>query len=1160
LNPPEHPPGAVSPLAPPLPAEPGEVRHWQHLYGAARALALVSAAARSERPLVVLTADPAAAERLLDEIRFFGPPKGAVPLVYFPAWETLPYDLFSPYQDIVSGRLRTLSELGRMRRGLLVAPVATVMYRLLPGDFLRRHSLLLGVGERLDPGAFRRELSESGYRFVPQVEEHGDAAVRGSLLDVFPMGAETPFRIDLLDEVVDSIRRFDPETQRSQDRVERIEILPAREVVLTDETIARFRAGWRQRFTGNPNDAPVYREVSAGNAPAGVEAWLPLFYESTQSLFDYLASGCTVVFDDGALAAADAFWNDVSERYEQGRHDRERPLLPPGELFYPPESLKELTGRYPQVHAAGLTAGAGAVSFATRVPLQMPVEARARDPLFALREFLGRFDGRVLFAAESAGRRETLLELFGRHGLRPAVLAGWKEFLSGSERLALTVAPLEQGAILDEPRVAVVSESQLFGERAQQRRLRRRRLQDSDAIVRNLTELTIGAPVVHELHGVGRYLGLTLLTAGGLPGEFIKLEYEGGDLLYVPVASLDLISRYTGVDPERAPLHRLGSGQWEKARRRAAERVYDVAAELLEVHARRAARQGISFAVDEDAYGAFAGAFPFEETPGQADAVDDVLRDMRAEVPMDRLICGDAGFGKTEVAMRAAFVAVHGGKQAAVLVPTTLLAQQHFQNFRDRFADWPVRVEMLSRFVPRHRQQEIIADAGAGKVDILIGTHRLLQKDVKFARLGLVIIDEEHRFGVRQKEQFKALRAEVDVLTLTATPIPRTLNLALSDLRGLSIISTPPSRRLAVKTFVCEWNDTLLREALLREIRRGGQVYFLHNEVENIEAKLREVQALVPDASTRIAHGQMPERQLERVMLDFYHRRFNVLVCTTIIESGIDVPNANTIVINRADRFGLAQLYQLRGRVGRSHHRAYAYLVLPPRAALAQDAVRRLEAIESLEELGIGFTLATHDLEIRGAGEILGDEQSGHIQEVGFSLYMELLDRAVRTLRSGKPPQFDQPPDQSVEIDLHVPALIPGTYLPDVHTRLILYKRIAGARDEDELSALREEIIDRFGPLPEYLRNLLDIARLRQRARRAGIRRADIGPKGGRIQFGDQAAVDPARVIRLVQSRPQAFRFDGRDRLRISADLEDGAARMAALHKLLDEISARDAA
>jgi transcription-repair coupling factor (superfamily II helicase) len=739
-------------------------------------------------------------------------------------------------------------------------------------------------------------------------------------------------------------------------------------------------------------------------------------------------------------------------------------------------------------------------------------------------------------------------------------VTGLSEFLAGGESLALTVAPLEQGAVLDEPRVAVISEAQLFGERVQQRRLRRRRQQETDAIVRNLTELTVGAPVVHELHGVGRYLGLSMLTAGGLPGEFIKLEYEGGDLLYVPVASLELISRYTGVDPEHAPLHRLGSGQWEKARRRAAERVYDVAAELLEVHARRAARTGVAFAVDDDAYRGFMHAFPFEETPGQADAITDVIRDMREAVPMDRLICGDAGFGKTEVAMRAAFIAVHDGRQVAVLVPTTLLAQQHFQNFRDRFADWPVRVEVLSRFVPKRRQEEIIADAAAGKVDILIGTHRLLQKDVKLARLGLVIIDEEHRFGVRQKEKFKALRAEVDVLTLTATPIPRTLNLALSDLRGLSIISTPPSRRLAVKTFVCEWSDALLREALLREIRRGGQVYFLHNEVETIEAKARDVQALIPDAAVRIAHGQMPERDLERVMLDFYHRRFNVLVCSTIIESGIDVPNANTIIINRADRFGLAQLYQLRGRVGRSHHRAYAYLVIPPRAVLAQDAVKRLEAIESLEELGIGFTLATHDLEIRGAGEILGDEQSGHIQEIGFSLYMELLDRAVRTLRSGRPPQFDQPPDQSVELDLHVPALIPDTYLPDVHARLIMYKRIAGAKDEEELTALREEIVDRFGPLPEFLRNLLAIARLRQKARRAGVKRADIGPKGGRVQFGEQAGVDPARIVRLIQARPQNFRFDGRDRLRLTADLDDAAARIAALDELLDGISSRDAA
>ncbi|MBI2969509.1 MAG: transcription-repair coupling factor, partial [Gammaproteobacteria bacterium] len=752
-----------------------------------------------------------------------------------------------------------------------------------------------------------------------------------------------------------------------------------------------------------------------------------------------------------------------------------------------------------------------------------------------------------------------LYELFSEHELRPQAAAGWMDFLGGDQRLAITVAPLDNGALLADPEIAVVCEAQLFGDRVQQRRLRRRRQHDSEAVVRNLTELTPGAPVVHLDHGVGRFQGLATLTVGDVQGEYICLEYAGGDRLYVPVNSLELIARYTGVDPEHAPLHRLGAAEWQKARRRAAEKIHDVAAELLELHARRAARPGFRFTVDADAYRAFVQGFPFEETPGQMDAIDDVLGDMGEARPMDRLICGDAGFGKTEVAMRAAFIAAQNNLQVALLVPTTLLGQQHFQNFRDRFADWPIRVEVLSRFVARRDQERIIRDLGAGRVDIIIGTHRLLQNDIRFARLGLVVIDEEHRFGVRQKERFKALRAEVDVLTLTATPIPRTLNLALSDLRSLSIISTPPLRRLSVRTFVREWNDALLREALLREISRGGQVYFLHNEVESIDAMTEQVRALMPEARVRVAHGQMPERELERVMLDFYHRRFGVLVCTTIIETGIDVPSANTIIINRAHRFGLAQLYQLRGRVGRSHHRAYAYLVVPPRAALTPDAVKRLEAIESLEDLGIGFSLATHDLEIRGAGEILGEEQSGQIQEIGYALYMDLLDRAVRSLRSGRHPGFDVTAERGTEINLHVPALIPDTYLPDVHARLILYKRIAGATDAEDLLGLREEIIDRFGPLPEILQNLLQVTGLKQLARLVGARKIDVGRTGGRVHFHENARVDPGRVIQLIQSQPGKFRLDGRDRLRISGELPDAAARIAVLEGLFDTIALRDA-
>ena len=724
----------------------------------------------------------------------------------------------------------------------------------------------------------------------------------------------------------------------------------------------------------------------------------------------------------------------------------------------------------------------------------------------------------------------------------------------------MTVAPLQQGAILAYPGVAVICESQLFGERVEQRRLRRRRQLDTDAIVRNLTELTIGAPVVHEEHGVGRYLGLATLETNGIPAEYILLEYDQGDKLYVPVGALDLVSRYTGVDPEHAPLHRLGSGQWEKARRKAAEKVRDVAAELLELHARRAARSGYSFTIDEDAYRTYVQNFPFEETPGQEDAIQQVIRDMAAAKPMDRLICGDSGFGKTEVAMRAAFIAVQNGKQVAVLVPTTLLAQQHYQNFRDRFADWPVRVEMLSRFRSRKEQEEVLQGLAAGKIDIVIGTHKLLQGDMQFLRLGLLIIDEEHRFGVRQKEQFKSLRAEIDILTLTATPIPRTLNMALSDIRDLSIIATPPSRRLPVKTFIREWNNDMVKEAMLREIKRGGQVYFLHNKVENIEVKARELQELLPEARLRFAHGQMPEKELEQVMQDFYHQRFNVLVCTTIIETGIDVPNANTIIINRADKFGLAQLYQLRGRVGRSHHRAYAYLIIPPAKAMTRDAVKRLEAIESLEELGIGFTLATHDLEIRGAGEILGEEQSGQIQEIGFGLYMDMLDRAVRSLQAGKQPELDRPLDHGTEINLHVPALIPEDYLPDVHSRLILYKRIAGARDEAELQGLQEEMIDRFGLLPEPLKTLFQITLLKLKAMPLGIHKIDIGRNGGRVLFHGQANIDPSRVIRLITSKPDVFKLDGQSKLKILGEMPDSAARIRVLHDLFDNIAARDAA
>ncbi len=1148
-------------LNPPLASAHQQRMYWSRLYGSARALALANLAANSEQLVVVITADTLGAVNLHRELRVFNDANADTPLLTLPDWETLPYDLFSPYQDIISERLETLFRLPRTNKGILVAPVTTLMHRLMPYDYLQTNSLVLDVGQALPIDIFRKKLNDQGYRFVDQVTEHGEVSVRGSLLDLFPMGAVRPFRIDLFDEEIDSIRTFDIESQRSIDKVESIRVLPAREVPLVDEGIARFRANWRARFEGNPNECPVYRDVSQGLAPAGIEYYLPLFYQETSTLFDYLGGDAIVVLDDGVCEAAASFIEDVASRYEQERYDIQRPILPPQDVFLNDNDLFTAIKPYKQVHIARLSADdkQQPLEFNSDMPPSLTIDARSKKPLALIEHFLETFSGRVLIAAESLGRRETIMELLKPLGL-PTHVENWQAFLSSEEDFAIAVLPIDAGMILHDPDIAVITESQLFGERVSQRRLRKRRQQDADAVVRNLTELRIGAPVVHEDHGVGRYLGLMTLETGGIPGEFIQLEYADGDKLYVPVSALDLISRYTGVDPEHAPLHKLGSGQWQKARRKAAEKVYDVAAELLELHARRAARQGQTYRFEQDAYAAFVQDFPFEETPGQQEAIADMIEDMKTPRPMDRLVCGDAGFGKTEVAMRAAFIAVQNNKQVALLVPTTLLAQQHYQNFIDRFADWPVRIELLSRFRTKKDQQTALSAMADGKADIVIGTHKLLQADISFSNLGLLIIDEEHRFGVRQKEKFKSLRAEVDVLTLTATPIPRTLNMALSDLRELSIIATPPSRRLAVKTFVRERSDSLLKEAILREIKRGGQVFYLHNDVKTIDKATDEIAKLLPEARVAFAHGQMPEKQLESIMLDFYHRRFNVLVCTTIIETGIDVPSANTIIINRADKFGLAQLYQLRGRVGRSHHRAYAYLIVPPRRSMTADAVKRLEAIEALEELGIGFTLATHDLEIRGAGEILGEGQSGHIQEIGFGLYMELLDRAVHAMKEGKQPELDRPLDHGAEIDLHVASLIPEDFLPDVHLRLIMYKRIASAKTNEDLQELQEEMIDRFGMLPEPVKNLFAIGRIKQMARPLGIRKIDLGERGGRVLFEQQANIDPAKTIQLIQSDPHCYRLDGQDKLRINRELPDIDSRLNILEYLFHEIAVRDAA
>ncbi|WP_313024944.1 transcription-repair coupling factor [Pseudomonas lopnurensis] len=1136
---------------PPLPAASGK-QHWGNLPGAALSLAIAEAASHATRFTLLLTADSQSAERLQEELAFFAP---ELPVLLFPDWETLPYDLFSPHQDIVSQRIATLYQLPELSHGVLVVPITTALHRLAPTRFLLGSSLVLDVGQKLDVEQMRLRLEAAGYRCVDTVYEHGEFAVRGALIDLYPMGSPLPYRIDLFDDEIETLRTFDPENQRSIDKVESIRLLPAREFPLKKEAVTGFRARFRERFDVDFRRCPIYQDLSTGITPAGIEYYLPLFYEETATLFDYLPEDSQVFSLPGIEQAAEQFWSDVRNRYEERRVDPERPLLPPAELFMPVEDCFARLKLWPRVVASqqDVEPGIGRERFTAQPLPELAIEAKASEPLGKLRQFLDNYPGRVLFTAESAGRREVLLELLARLKLRPQEVDGWPGFLASPERLAITIAPLDEGLQLDD--VALVAESPLFGQRVMQRRRREKGRDAGDNVIKNLTELREGAPVVHIDHGVGRYQGLVTLEIEGQAQEFLLLQYADEAKLYVPVASLHLIARYTGSDDALAPLHRLGSEAWQKAKRKAAEQVRDVAAELLDIYARRAARQGYAFRDPQLDYETFSAGFPFEETPDQQAAIDAVREDLLAAKPMDRLVCGDVGFGKTEVAMRAAFIAVHGGKQVAVLVPTTLLAQQHYNSFRDRFADWPVRVEVMSRFKSAKDVQSAIAELAEGKIDILIGTHKLLQGDVRFSNLGLVIIDEEHRFGVRQKEQLKALRSEVDILTLTATPIPRTLNMAVAGMRDLSIIATPPARRLSVRTFVMEQQNTVIKEALLRELLRGGQVYYLHNDVKTIEKCAADLKELVPEARIAVGHGQMRERELEQVMSDFYHKRFNVLVASTIIETGIDVPSANTIIIERADKFGLAQLHQLRGRVGRSHHQAYAYLLTPPRKAMTPDAEKRLEAIANAQDLGAGFVLATHDLEIRGAGELLGEGQSGQIQAVGFTLYMEMLERAVKAIQKGEQPNLEQPLGGGPEINLRLPALIPEDYLPDVHARLILYKRIANAADEDGLKELQVEMIDRFGLLPEPTKNLVRLTLLKLQAEKLGIVKIDAGPQGGRIEFSADTSVDPMVLIKLIQGQPNRYKFEGATLFKFQVPMERPEERFNTLEALLERLA-----
>ena len=1138
---------------PDIPTQPNDHKILGNVLPGADALAISEIAEQNQNLTVVVTPDTRSAVRLsrvLSELI-------SQNVCLFPDWETLPYDTFSPHQEIISSRLSALFHLQNAKKGIFLLPISTLMQRLCPPQYLQHNVLLIKKGDRLVIDKMRLQLEAAGYRAVEQVLEHGEYAVRGALLDLFPMGSAVPFRLDFFDDEIDSIRTFDVDTQRTLDEINSINLLPAHEFPTDDKGIEFFRAQFRETFGEIRRDPEhIYQQISKGTLISGIEYWQPLFFSEMATLFDYLPEQTLFVDMENNQTQGERFYQDAKQRYEQRKVDPMRPLLPPEKLWLNVDEVNRRLKSYPRI-----TFKAEKVRLSVRqknLPVaalpEVTIQSQQKEPLGQLRQFIEHFKGNVLFSVETEGRRETLLDLLSPLKLKPKQIQSLDQ--AENEKFSLLVSSLEQGFIIEQSLpVAIIGEANLLGERVQQRSRDKRKTINPDTLVRNLAELKIGQPVVHLDHGVGRYGGLVTLDTGGIKAEYLLLNYANESKLYVPVTSLHLISRYVGGSDESAPLHKLGNEAWAKSRQKAAEKIRDVAAELLDVYAQREAKKGFAFKYDREEFQQFAATFPFEETYDQEMAINAVISDMCQPKAMDRLVCGDVGFGKTEVAMRAAFLAVMNHKQVAVLVPTTLLAQQHYENFKDRFANLPVNVEVLSRFKTAKEQKQILENLAEGKVDILIGTHKLIQSDVKFNDLGLLIIDEEHRFGVGQKEKIKQLRANIDILTLTATPIPRTLNMAMNGIRDLSIISTPPARRLSIKTFVRQNDDLVVREAILREILRGGQVYYLHNDVASIENTAEKLTALVPEARVIVGHGQMRERELERVMSDFYHQRYNVLVCSTIIETGIDVPTANTIIIERADHFGLAQLHQLRGRVGRSHHQAYAYLLTPPPKMMTKDAERRLDALENLDNLGAGFILATHDLEIRGAGELLGNEQSGQIESIGFSLYMELLDEAVKALKEGREPSLEELTQQQADIELRVPALLPDDYLGDVNMRLSFYKRIAAAESKSELDELKVELIDRFGLLPDATKNLLQIAELRLLVEPLKVVRIDAGTQGGFIEFSPKAQVNPDKFIQLIQKEPIVYRFDGPLKFKFMKDLSDNKVRLEFVVDLLKVIA-----
>ena len=1139
--------------AAPLPSKQGDIQNWGNIQGTHLTHEIALAAAQYSGLTMVIANNNSECQRITEELKYFF--DGEV--FNLPDWETLPYDYFSPHQDIISERLSTLAKLPQSKHAVLVIPALSVQLRLPPLDYILGHSFTLNTGQTLDIESLKKTLISAGYQSVDSVYDHGEFSMRGAILDIFPMGSDQPFRIDLFDNEIDTIRWFNPETQRSTESTQSIELLPAKEVPLDSNGIRCFKQRWFDFFDCDPKESPLYLDVTKQIAPGGIEYYLPLFFDETATLFDYLPDNCQLIFNEKLEKSIEQSWKDIEHRYEDRRHDIRHPVLAPKEIYLNQNETFAHFKNYPRIRqtAEAITEQKGKYNFTQPDQPNIQVDHKLDKPLAKLEAFLMESSQPIVFSVESSGRRESLLELLNRIDVTPHIIDSWQDLKLTDFEFAITEAPLEDTFFSEKINTWIISENALFGERIRQRRRQKEEKDQSENVIRNLTELTPGAAVVHMEHGVGRYIGMETIELDGDATEFVMLKYADDAKLYVPVSSLHLISRYSGADTDMAPMHKLGTEKWSAQRKKALEKIRDTAAELLEVYAKREAKPGHSYEFPRDDYEIFASDFPFEETVDQKTAINAVITDMMKARPMDRLVCGDVGFGKTEVALRAAFLAVQGGKQVAVLVPTTLLAQQHLETFQNRFADWPIKIEGLSRFKTGQAKNAAIKALEDGSADIVVGTHKILQGDVKFKDLGLLIIDEEHRFGVGQKEKVKALRAEVDILTMTATPIPRTLNMAMAGVRDLSIIATPPAKRLAVKTFVKTWDEHLIKEAVLREILRGGQVYVLHNEVKTIAKAAEELAKLVPDARIGVAHGQMSERELESVMSDFYHKRFNVLMCTTIIETGIDVPNANTIIIERADKFGLAQLHQLRGRVGRSHHQAYAYLMTPVEKKVTKDAEKRLDAISHAQDLGAGFMLATHDLEIRGAGELLGDEQSGHIQNIGFSLYMDLLDRAVEAVKAGKVLNIDDPLQAGAEINLRIPALIPDDFMPDVHNRLIMYKRISAAKNKDELKDLQVEMIDRFGLLPNQVKYLCRVTELKFQLASLGIVKLDAGDSQGRIEFGAETSIDPYTMVRLVQTKPSSYKLDGANALKFIEDMPDAESRFTTISKTLELLS-----